>query len=97
MKKNMGWKELMHGDAVQAGTAKEFKTGDWRSEKPVFHQEKCINCLFCWANCPDCAVLLDENKKVTGFDYNLCKGCGICAHECPVKAPKAITMEAERR
>lgn len=97
MKKNMGWKELMHGDALPCGTAEEFKTGDWRSEKPIFHKEKCINCYFCWIYCPDSSILLDENKKVAGIDYEHCKGCGICAKECPVKEPKAITMEAERR
>ena len=96
MKKNMGWKELMHGDAVSAGNAEEFKTGDWRSEKPVFHKERCINCYFCWTYCPDTSILLDEDKKVCGIDYEHCKGCGICAKECPVKGEKAITMEPER-
>jgi len=96
MKKNMKWQELDHGDSVKAGTATEFGTGDWRSEKPIFHKDRCINCYFCWINCPDSAVLLDENKKVIGFDYKHCKGCGICAHECPVKPNKAITMESER-
>ncbi|MFA5839778.1 MAG: 4Fe-4S dicluster-binding protein [Candidatus Margulisiibacteriota bacterium] len=97
MKKNMNWKELMHGDALPAGTAEEFQTGDWRSERPIWHKEKCINCYFCWINCPDSSILLDENKKVAGIDYKHCKGCGICAKECPVKEPKAITMETERR
>ncbi|MDI6730952.1 MAG: 4Fe-4S binding protein [Candidatus Margulisbacteria bacterium] len=97
MKKNMNWKELMHGDAVAAGTAEEFETGDWRSERPVWHKKKCINCYFCWIYCPDSSILLDEDKKVAGIDYKHCKGCGICAHECPVKEPKAITMEPERR
>jgi len=98
MKKNMGWKELDYGDSVSAGTANDFHTGDWRSERPIFHKDKCIQCLFCWTYCPDSAVLLDENKKVTGFDYDYCKGCGICEHECPTKADKrAITMEPERK
>jgi pyruvate ferredoxin oxidoreductase delta subunit len=26
----------------------------------------------------------DDNKAVINFDY--CKGCGICAEECPVDA-----------
>ena len=97
MKKNMGWKELMHGDAVEGGTAEEFKTGDWRSERPVWIKEKCINCYFCWVYCPDTAILLDENNKVSGIDYDHCKGCGICEKECPVKNGKAIVMEPERK
>ncbi|MFP3216806.1 MAG: 4Fe-4S binding protein, partial [Vulcanisaeta sp.] len=24
------------------------------------------------------------------IDYDHCKGCGICAHECPVKAIKMV-------
>ena len=86
MKKNMGWKELGHGDSVPGGTAAEFQTGDWRSEKPVFNKENCINCYFCWIYCPDSAILLDENNKVVGIDYKYCKGCGICMEECPVMA-----------
>jgi pyruvate ferredoxin oxidoreductase delta subunit len=98
MKKNMGWKELDFGDSVQAGTAKEFETGDWRSEKPIFHKDKCINCYFCWVYCPDSAILLDENNKVAGIDYKYCKGCGICDKECPTKPDKrAIVMEPERK
>jgi len=97
MKKNMEWKELMFGDATPSGTAEEFETGDWRSEKPVWNKDKCINCYFCWVYCPDSSILLDENKKVAGIDYKHCKGCGICAAECPVKPVKAITMEIEKK
>jgi len=97
MKKNMDWQELPHGDAISAGTAKEFETGDWRSEKPVWHKERCIQCYFCWVYCPDSSILLDENKKVAGIDYKHCKGCGICSRECPVKPEKAITMEPESK
>jgi pyruvate ferredoxin oxidoreductase delta subunit len=98
MKKDMGWKDLDFGDSVAGGTAKDFKTGDWRSEKPVFDKEKCINCYFCWAYCPDSAIILDKDNKVAGINYDFCKGCGICAHECPTtKKGKALTMEPERK
>ena len=29
------------GDIYTAGNAREFKTGDWRSMRPVFDEEKC--------------------------------------------------------
>lgn len=90
-----GWKALPEGDVLEAGTAINFETGDWRSEKPVFHKERCIDCKICWIYCPDTSITLDENKRVSGIDYAHCKGCGICSYECPVKPEKAITMEKE--
>ncbi|OGW94618.1 MAG: hypothetical protein A3G36_05875 [Omnitrophica bacterium RIFCSPLOWO2_12_FULL_45_13] len=89
--KKKGWKALTKGGVIEGGgTAKEFKTGDWRSSRPILLSEKCINCLACWMYCPDSAVIMKDGK-VAGFDYDYCKGCGICAHECPVKG-KAIKM-----
>jgi pyruvate ferredoxin oxidoreductase delta subunit len=35
--------------------------------------------------CPESTVLLTEEKKII-FDYRYCKGCGVCANECPVNA-----------
>lgn len=87
------WKELPQGDVLEAGTARAFETGDWRSERPIWHKERCIDCKLCWIYCPDSSILL-ENGKVAGIDYKHCKGCGICAHECPKKC-NAITMEKE--
>ena len=47
----------------------------------------CLRCDNCWTLCPDSAVL--KTQEVTGdgsfyvFDYDYCKGCGLCAVECP--------------
>ncbi|MEM2921308.1 MAG: 4Fe-4S binding protein [Candidatus Bathyarchaeia archaeon] len=76
---------------VKAGTAREYRTGDWRTFKPVIDKEKCINCLLCWISCPEPSINQVEGGKVE-VDYEFCKGCGICAEECPVKA---ITMVEE--
>jgi len=90
-----GWKKLPECDLIiGGGTAKDFKTGGWRSKRPVLLPDKCINCLTCWAYCPDAAVIVKDGK-VAGFDYDHCKGCGICAYECPVKG-KAIKMVPEK-
>lgn len=90
-----GWRDLPEGDVLEAGTAEEFKTGDWRLERPIFQEKNCLQCLICWIVCPDSSVVLKEGK-VAGFDYDHCKGCGICARECPTKPEKrAITMEKE--
>jgi pyruvate ferredoxin oxidoreductase delta subunit len=85
--KLVSWKEITHGSHVfEAGSAKNFKTGDWRSQKPVFVSEKCKQCLLCFPVCPDSAILLDENANVTGFDYDFCKGCLCCKEVCNFKA-----------
>ena len=58
-------------------------------------EENCIQCLFCWIYCPDSAVLVKDEKMI-GYDYDHCKGCGVCAMECPgKKGNKAIVMEEE--
>ncbi len=91
-----GWKEIpIGGMIVEAGNAADYLTGGWRTFKPVFDEEKCISCYLCWIYCPDSAIIV-EDGKVKGIDYDHCKGCGICAQECPDKV-KAITMVREEK
>jgi len=45
----------------------------------------------CWLYCPDSSVIVSD-EKMKEFDYDHCKGCGICAKVCPVKC---IKMEKE--
>ncbi len=96
MSKQPGWKEIpIGGMVIGKGLARKYKTGSWKSFKPVWHKDICIQCLFCWYVCPDFAVPLDKDGKMCGFDYDFCKGCGLCAKICPTKPNKAITMEKE--
>jgi len=93
-KKDAKWKELEIGGLIsEGGTAECFKTGDWRTQRPVLDKNKCINCLTCWIFCPDSSIIVKDGK-LEGFDLDHCKGCGICAEECPKKV-KAITMVPE--
>jgi len=94
LKKDPTWKELPKGGLItEAGSSEKYKTGDWRTERPIWDSEKCIQCLICFIYCPDSAIKV-ENDKVTGVDYDHCKGCGICAEECPPKV-KAYKMVSE--
>ena len=55
----------------------------------------CMACDNCWTLCPDQAVLKTRELAVDGshyrIDYDYCKGCGLCAHECPVGYIAMIT------
>lgn len=74
------------GDIYEAGNARNFKTGDWRSMKPVFLEEKCKQCGLCFAVCPDDAIPVTKEQKRTDFNYDYCKGCGVCSNTCPFSA-----------
>ncbi len=82
-----GWRELEEGGKIlNAGNSAEHKTGDWRTFRPVLKEEvKCTHCMFCWIYCPEgCIEAKDGKRADILLDY--CKGCGICAKICPVKA-----------
>ena len=67
------------------GTSRKFRTGEWRTNTPVWHFEKCKQCLLCTPTCPDVCIPVVEGKR-RAFDYDHCKGCGICAKVCPFGA-----------
>ena len=43
----------------------------------------CMACDNCWHFCPDAAVLKQGPGGPYVVDLDFCKGCGICAAECP--------------
>lgn len=75
-----------------AGSSIEYKTGGWRTMKPEFDIEKCIQCFKCFEYCPDAAITKTDEGIEIDLDY--CKGCGICARECPVDA--IVMMKEEK-
>jgi pyruvate ferredoxin oxidoreductase delta subunit len=86
------WYELPHALITEPGTAKNYLTGTWRTKRPVTDKSKCIKCGICWIFCPDMSREKDENGFYdTNFDY--CKGCGICAAECPTSCIKMVPEE----
>ena len=91
--KDVTWQEISPGGMItESGNATKFKTGDWRSEKPIWIKENCKFCALCFPVCPDSSVIVNEEGNMQGFDYDHCKGCGVCAVTCPFKA---IEMENE--
>ena len=52
----------------------------------------CFECDNCYGVCPDNAVIKLGPGKRFQFNYDYCKGCGVCVAECPCGA---IRMEAE--
>lgn len=88
------WQELTPGGEIyEGGTARLTITGEWRSNVPVWEQDKCKQCLLCAPFCPDSSIPVQDGKRLD-FDFDHCKGCGICANACPFGA---IRMEQEVR
>ena len=53
----------------------------------------CFECDNCYGVCPDNAVIKLGPGNRFKFDYDFCKGCGICAAECPCGAIKMVPEE----
>jgi len=41
----------------------------------------CNRCDLCLVFCPDAAISRDDGGYAVAMEY--CKGCGVCAEECP--------------
>jgi 2-oxoacid:acceptor oxidoreductase delta subunit (pyruvate/2-ketoisovalerate family) len=85
-------------DTARRITTFDEVTGGLDESTALFEARRCLSCgnCFgcdnCYGVCPDNAVI----KLGTGqyeIDYDYCKGCGICAAECPCGA---IEMEPEQ-
>ena len=83
--------KITPGAVVKGGTSLDYKTGNWRDQRPVIDQESCKKCGICRDVCPDDAVKVEDEQYE--IDYDFCKGCGICAHECTADAIKMIAEE----
>ena len=89
--KEKTWKEVSPAGVCWKSSL-TYLTGDWKSFTPVRDVKKCTKCLLCTLYCPDGAIRWKVEKGDIEFDLDFCKGCGICANECPTKA---IVMNME--
>ena len=85
-------------ERVRRQTNFEEVIGALTEDNALFEARRCMSCGNCFecdnclGVCPDNAVIkLGENSYQ--FDYDFCKGCGICVKECPCGA---IDMVPER-
>jgi len=85
-KGELSWKEIEIGCIItKPGNSTEVKTGDWKSRRPVV--------TLCYYYCPEGCIAKNEDGYFLP-DLFYCKGCGICAEECP---KDAITMVEEEQ
>jgi NADPH-dependent glutamate synthase beta subunit-like oxidoreductase/Pyruvate/2-oxoacid:ferredoxin oxidoreductase delta subunit len=48
-----------------------------------FNCGTCNQCDNCFTVCPDVAIRRDHKSNRYRINYNYCKGCLVCVHECP--------------
>lgn len=68
-------------------------------EQALFEARRCMSCgnCFecdnCYAMCPDDAIIKLGPGKRFAINYTFCKGCGICAMECPCGCIEMVPEE----
>ena len=72
------------------GNLQTFNAG-FRSFRPVLDNTKCVGCMMCYVMCPDGSLYREGENLLIDYDY--CKGCGICAQECKVKAIEMVSED----
>jgi 2-oxoacid:acceptor oxidoreductase delta subunit (pyruvate/2-ketoisovalerate family) len=50
----------------------------------------CFECDNCFGVCPDNAIVKPGGDVKLAFKYDYCKGCGLCASECPCGAIEMV-------
>jgi len=70
----------------------EEMVGGFKADTALLEARRCLSCgnCFecdnCYAVCPDNAVVKLGAGNRFEFNYDYCKGCGLCAEECPCGA-----------
>ena len=77
-------------DEVQAGLAEDTALFEARR---CLSCGNCFECDNCYGVCPDNAVIKLGPGNRFEFNLDYCKGCGICAAECPCGAIEMIPEE----
>ncbi len=83
-------------DIIRRQSTFEEVQGGLDESNALFEARRCLSCgnCFecdnCYGVCPDNAVIKHGPGKGFDFNYDYCKGCGICVAECPCGAIKMV-------
>lgn len=86
-------------DMIRRQTSFDEVQGGLNETNALFEARRCLSCgnCFecdnCYGVCPDNAVIKLGAGKRFKFNYDYCKGCGICVAECPCGAIKMVPEE----
>jgi NADPH-dependent glutamate synthase beta subunit-like oxidoreductase len=85
-------------DVIRRQSTFDEVVGSLDEENALYEARRCMSCgnCFecdtCYGVCPDNAVIKHGPGKRFSFNYDYCKGCGLCVAECPCGE---IRMEPE--
>ncbi len=88
--------ESIRIERFPAAEMRDKQKETWDREGAMQEAERCLSCgtcnlcLKCVSFCPDASIRPEGRNVTVEVDLDHCKGCGICAYECP---RGVITME----
>ncbi|MFN2427217.1 MAG: NAD(P)-binding protein [Candidatus Binatia bacterium] len=83
-------------DAVRRQSTFDEVVGGLDESTALFEARRCLSCgnCFecdnCYGVCPDNAVVKLGPGQRYAFNYDYCKGCGLCVSECPCGAIRSV-------
>ena len=83
-------------DIIRRQSTFEEVLGGLTEDNALFEARRCLSCgnCFecdnCYGVCPDNAVIKLGPGKGFQFNYDYCKGCGMCVAECPCGAIRTV-------
>ena len=88
-------------EAARRATGFEEVVGGLDQDNALFEARRCLSCGNCFS-CDNCYGVCPDNAviKLTGpgeryaIDLDYCKGCGLCAEECPCGAIAMVPEQA---
>ena len=86
-------------DTIRRQSTFEEVVGSFDESTAQFEARRCLSCgnCFecdnCYGVCPDNAVIKLGPGRRYQFNYDYCKGCGLCVAECPCGAIRTVPEE----